>query len=381
MAPPRLYFVAGEPSGDAHAAGVLTELLAQAPGLTAAGLGGPLLAQAGMELRADLATEAVMGIFPVIKAFPRLRRLFYGVLDELERTRPDALVLVDYPGFNLRLAAQAHRLGIPIIYYISPQVWAWAKGRIRKIAKTVDLMLPILPFEAEIFRIAGMRATYVGHPLLDALKKRPSDQSLRAELRALGGSPLIGIFPGSRRHVVESLLPTFLETVRVLRDHHGWKQMHGILALAQESHREILDATPHQGLPITTVVGQSTDVMAVMDLGLTTSGTTTLEITAHNKPFVLGYRVSPIFYGLGKLLISVPHIGLVNLVAGRGVVPEHVGVRSFAAAAASDLVRLHTDSAARQTQLDGLAEVNRKLDTPGAYARAAREILDFLALD
>jgi lipid-A-disaccharide synthase len=377
MGGPSLYVVAGEPSGDAHAAGLLAELAGLRPGLRARGLGGRRLEAGGMQLRRDLASEAVMGLFPVLRALPRLRRIFHDALRELRSDPPDALLLVDYPGFNLQLARRAHGLGFPVLYYISPQVWAWRRGRIAQIRECVDLMVTILPFEADVYRDSGVHAVYAGHPMADALAAEPADPARVAALRAKGG-PLIGIFPGSRRHVVASLLPVLMDAFRRVRAHPAGKDARAVVAFAHPGHVALLRSADSRGLPVQHTAGEARAVMAAMDFALSTSGTTTLEIAAHGKPFVLGYRVSPLTYLLGRLLIAVPHIGLVNLVAGRRVVPEHVGVRSFASAMASDLITLLSDPAAREAQAAGLREVGLALHRPGSYRRAAEALLPFL---
>lgn len=373
-----LYVVAGEPSGDTHAAHVLQELRLRDPGLGLRGLGGPHMAAAGVELHHDLATDAVMGLFPVLKALPRLAGLFRATVRRLQDDPPAALLLVDYPGFNMRLAARARRLGVPVVYYISPQVWAWARWRIRRLARLVDLMLVILPFEEAVYREQGPPAVYVGHPLMDRLRRSPPDPARVAAARGSGPSPLVGIFPGSRLHVVQSLAPVFLKASAHLRRLPGTEQARFVLALAQEGFRKPALRHAPSDLPLDVQVGRPLEVMEAADLVLTSSGTTTLEVAASLTPFVIGYRVSPVLYALGRLVLSVPHIGLVNLVAGEGLVPEHVGVRSFARPCARDLNRLWTDPVARRHQVEGLRRVRDLLDAEGSYARAASALLEFL---
>lgn len=374
-----VWIVAGEPSGDTHAAHLLAALAQRAPHVSFRGYGGPKMRGAGMEVLHDLASDAIMGVFPVMAALPRIWRLFRRAVKELRERRPAALVLVDYPGFNIRLAAKAHAMGIPVVYYISPQVWAWAGWRTKKLAKICDLMLVILPFEQEMYRDTGLKTVFVGHPLMDHLRTVRHDRELIAKLRAdlPEHAPVVGLFPGSRRSVVTSLAPVFADAARALRARDGTRHARVLVACAQERFRSIIE--PHlQGLDATVLVGKPYEVMEASDLALTSSGTTTLEIAAHGTPFVLGYRVSPVMYALGRMLVSVPHIGLVNLVAQRSLVPEHVGVRSFAHAAADDLQRLWADPEAREAQITGLAEVRDKLASEGSYDRAAASIADLL---
>jgi lipid-A-disaccharide synthase len=374
---PALQFVAGEPSGDLHAAGLIEELRKRIPGVRLSGLGGPRMERAGMKLDADLASDAIMGLFPVLKALPRIRRMLALAKKRLEEERPDALVLVDYPGFNMRLAHAAHELGIPVVYYISPQVWAWGAHRVEKLARLVDLMLVILPFEEAVFRPHGIRCVFTGHPVLEHVARSPADQALITDLRSRSGAgPIIGVFPGSRRHVVRSLISQLLDAARLLRRLPGTESARFVIALAQPGFRDLVPAG--HGLALDLVDGHAIDVMRASDLCVTTSGSTTLEIAAVGRPFVIAYRPSLPLYAIARRIIRVPHIGLVNLVAGRPVVPEHVHWRSRAEPIARDLNRLWTDEPLRRAQLDGLAEVRAKLETPGAYAKAAEAIAEWM---
>jgi lipid-A-disaccharide synthase len=377
--PIALQFIAGEPSGDTHAAGLIEELRAILPDLRLFGLGGPRMAKAGMRLDADLASDAIMGLFPVIKALPHIRRMLTLATRTLEQERPDALVVVDYPGFNIRMAKAAKARGIPVIYYISPQVWAWGAHRVENLARLVDLMLVILPFEERIFADHGLETVFTGHPVLDHLDKTPPDQRFIDDLRSRrGAGPLIGVFPGSRRHVVQSLVSQLVGAATALRGMPGTAGARFVVALAQPSFRALVEPRIRD-LPMEVVDGRAPDVMRASDLCVTTSGSTTLEIAAVGRPFVLTYRPSLPLYWIGRRILRVPHIGLVNLVAGKSVVPEHVHWKSQAGPIARDLNRLWVDEAARRAQLEGLREVRAKLDTRGAYARGARAIADWLA--
>lgn len=371
-----LYFVAGEPSGDLHAAGLIEELARLVPGIAVAGLGGPRMAKAGMRLDADLASDAIMGIFPVVRALPRIRRMMALAKRKLAEERPDALVLVDYPGFNVRLAAHAKRLGIPVVYYISPQVWAWGAGRVEKLARLVDLMLVILPFEEQVFAPHGVPSTFTGHPVVDHVARTPPDEAFIRDLRSRrGDGPLVGVFPGSRRHVVRSLMPQMIDAGRRLRALPGTAGARFVVALAQPAFRGLVPGTD---LPVEVVDGRALDVMRASDLCLTTSGSTTLEIAAVGRPFVITYRPSAVLYWIGRKVVKVPHIGLVNLVAKDGVVPEHVHWRSKAAEIAADLNSLWIDEPRRRASIEALAKVRASLGAPGAYARAARRITDWI---
>lgn len=374
-----LFVVAGEPSGDRHAASVIQPLSEMHPSLKIVGFGGPHLKSAGMEVLLDLPSKAIMGIFPVIAALPSIRRWFKLATEELERRRPTAILLVDYPGFNLRLAAVAKRLGIPVIYYISPQVWAWNRRRVHKIAARVDLMLVILPFEVDAYSGLPIDVRYVGHPLMDRLAEDSIDDERVAALSSPSSKLTVALLPGSRAHVVASLLPVFARTAQVLHADCNVPDCRFLISEAREGLID-RDCLPDQfnGLDYEVVTGDAPSVMEAADVACTTSGTTTLELTGRGVPFVLAYRVSAIIWLIGKFLIRVPFIGLVNLVAKREVVPEHVGVRSGHVDLARDLGRLITDADRRDEMLKGLKEVRESLDQKGSYTRTASEISQFL---
>ena len=379
---PCLFFVAGEPSGDLHAAHLMRELAKQRPGIRFRGFGGHRMRDAGLDCLEDLPSQAIMGLFPVIAALPRIRGWFRRAVESLRNDPPDAIVLVDYPGFNLRLAARAKKLGIPVIYYISPQVWAWNRRRVKTIARVVDLMIVILPFEADFYRDSGVEVFYSGHPLVDHLASSPADPKFVDTLRDGGESPIVGVFPGSRGHVVDSLLPIFVRTARRLLDHEDFAQSLFLFAAANDDiAKRIAGLEALKSIPHRIVTSRPYEVMEASDLCLTTSGTTTLEIALHRRPMVLAYRVSRVFWLLGRLLIRVRFIGLVNLIAGRGIVREHIGTRSFHAALAADLIRIRTDREVRETLLRDLDEVRRRLETPGSYRRSAARLLEQLGIE
>lgn len=372
-----LFVVAGEPSGDRHAASVVTELLKREPHLRIAGFGGAHLRNAGMEILLDLPSRAIMGIFPVLAALPSIRRWFHLAVSELKRRRPRALLLVDYPGFNLRLAAAAKKLGIPVIYYISPQVWAWRRRRIHKIATLVDLMLVILPFEVKAYDGLPLDVRYVGHPLMDRLAEDVVDMGRVEELSSNGTT--VALFPGSRSHVVKSLLPALSRAARLL---HENAEIGPVRFLVSEAREGLIPSEVSgrlfEGLDYAVVTGEAPAVMEAADVACTTSGTTTLELTGRGVPFILAYRVSAIMWILGRLLIRVPFIGLVNLVAGREVVPEHIGVASGHNALAADIAELIRDKKKRDSMLKDLSDVRDLLDQEGSYRRTAEEIHSFL---
>ena len=361
----RLFFVAGESSGDIHGANLIRALRAQAPGILCEGLGGHAMAAAGMTLRHDLAGTAIMGFFEVVKHFPAIRRLFLETLDYLQASRPDALILIDYPGFNVRLAKAAHRAGIPVIYYISPQVWAWKKKRLKTIARCVRKMLVIFPFEEALYRQAGVDCAYVGHPLLDHL-------AAYKPVCRYAGDPLIALLPGSREQEIERHVRLMADVGRgILENYPGAR----FVAAAVNEARAAQIKRLAGDFPLDVVVGGMYDVLASARFCLVASGTATLETALFGVPMIILYKVSPPTYWLARLLVDVSHIGMVNILAGRGIVPECVQHEAVAGRVLPLALELVGDSPARETMIRELACVRAQLGGGGASVNAAQHIL------
>jgi lipid-A-disaccharide synthase len=376
----RIFAVAGEPSGDVHAAFVLQELKNSAPDVEIRGFGGKHMAAAGMHLLEDLAANAIMGLFPVIKSLPKIRQWFAKAVQDLKENRPDVVLLVDYPGFNLRLAKIAKKMGIPVIYYISPQVWAWNQKRIHKIRQVVDLMIVILPFEKSFYDKHGVEVYYPGHPLSDRLSKSPADQKTADALRSGPGRPLIGLFPGSRPHVVQSLAPEFIRCAVEMTKKPELSNSHFLIAAADERIAEMIRLVPGLNqISHDVVANRSFEIMAACDVALTTSGTTTIELAGHLKPMILAYKVSPVLLFLGRMFVKVPHIGLVNLIAEKGIIHEHIGTKKLWRELAKDLGDLALNEKRQDEIRDELKEVVARLESPGSYRRTANRILEFMA--
>mgnify|MGYP000951956987 CR=1 FL=1 len=362
---PRYFFVAGESSGDAHGAALIAALRARAPEVVCEGLGGPRMAAAGMALRHDLASEAIMGFTEVVKHLPAIRRLFHETVAHLRATRPDALVLVDYPGFNIRLARAAHALGIRVVYYIGPQVWAWKKGRIRTLAECVDKMLVIFPFEEAIYKNAGMDCVYVGHPLIERVAAfRPG--------RVFEGAPVIGILPGSRAQEIARLLGPMLETARVLRETYPGAVF--ATPCVDRARADQIRALAG-GFPLEIVPGGMYDVLHAARGVLVASGTATLEGALFHTPMALMYRVSPLTYALARALVDIEYIGIVNILAGRGVAPEFIQEKIVPTEIAATMRVLLEDTPERAAMLEAFCAIEAQLGGEGASDRAAKEIL------
>jgi lipid-A-disaccharide synthase len=370
----KLYVVAGEHSGDAHGAGLLEALSGMVPDLQIAGAGGPKMRNvAGARLTDWVEDAAVMGFWEVLKHYGWFRKRFAAMLAEICEWKPGVLLLIDYPGFNLRFA-KAVRERLPetrIVYYISPQVWAWNRGRIPGMARCLDEMMCLFPFEVELFSQAGLRTTYVGHPLVDELATEKVDVAREPNL--------VGLFPGSREREVNRLLPPMLEAVALMIK--GGKSVRFEVPAASERLAELMrsmvqEHAMEQHIRVTD--GGSHSLMQRAACAVVASGTATLEAAYFGLPYGLVYKVAWPTYWLGRMLIKVPFIGLVNIIAGRKVVQEWIQSDASAATMASALTRWldHPEQAAELSA--ELHKIAAMLGQDGAHARAAGVVADWL---
>lgn len=372
-APVQLLVVAGEASGDLHAARLVAELRRLVPGLTTFGLGGDELMATGMDAVAHSAEISVVGITEVLKILRRARQIFAEILRQVDLRRPQAALLVDFPDFNLRLARELHRRGVRVLYYISPQVWAWRRGRVKTISRVVDLMLVLFPFETGFYRDHGIEVVHVGHPLVDEVPHLPNVWEREAETK---GPYRLALLPGSRRSEVEVLLPAMLAAVRRLADE---LPVEASLIQAPTVPRELLEEPIElSGLPVRLVSADRFAAIADSHLALCASGTATLEVGLLGTPMLVLYRVAFLSSLLGRLLVRLPYFSLVNLVLGRRVVPELLQAEVNPERIAGEALRLLTEAAPREAMRAGLAELRTRLGEGGASARAAREIAAFL---
>jgi lipid-A-disaccharide synthase len=378
-----LLVVAGEASGDLHGARLLAELRRLVPGLRAFGLGGAELRAAGLDAVADSSEVAVVGVVEVLKVLPRVRQVFAALLAEVDRRRPCAAVLIDFPDFNLRLAGRLARRGIPVIYYISPQVWAWRRGRVRTIARRVDEMLVLFPFEVEFYRRSGVRAVHVGHPLVDEVPRLPSawDRELAA------GEPYrLALLPGSRRSEVEALLPAMLAgAARVAAELPVAVTLIRAPGIPEALLAEHVAAFQRRAagdrveLPVRVESEDRFGAIADSHLALCASGTATLEVGLLGTPMIVLYRLARWSYLLARMLVRLPNFAMVNLVLGREVVPELLQGEAEPERIGAEALRLLGDREARARVRAGLAELRPRLGEGGASARAARQVAEVLA--
>jgi lipid-A-disaccharide synthase len=361
--------IAGETSGDLHAAAVAAELKRLRPGIRVSGIGGDRMERAGVQLIERSDRLAVMGFVEVLRHVPRHYALLRSLRDRLRSGNVAAIMLVDYPGFNMKVAKSARAAGVPVLYYITPQVWAWGAGRLAAIAHTVTKAAVILPFEEALLRQHGVDATFVGHPLLDRAQSLPSRDEARRTLGLRTDAPVLALFPGSRRQEIERHLDTFVEVGREMR-----RRRPDLQIIVSGAPSIELDAAR---CPFPVARGASFPVLRAADAAMCKSGTTTLEAAVAGCPLVVAYRTSRWTYAIARRLVRIPHIGLVNVVAGREVAREFVQDALRPAAVADALIPLlDPASPERALTLTGLAEVRSRLGTPGAAARVAQMAAD-----
>jgi lipid-A-disaccharide synthase len=368
----RIFLSAGEPSGDLHAANLVRELRRRGP-LEACGLGGARLKADGCELVREMSELAVMGFFPVLAKLPEFFRLLAQVKRELDQRRPDAVILVDFPGFNWHVARAAKERGIPVFYYGLPQLWAWAPWRVRKVQKYVDHALCKLPFEEAWFRERGCNATYVGHPYFDELREQRPDQAFLDSLRGTGNR-LVTLLPGSRTHEVRYNLPLLLKAAAQVR--REVRDVRVAIASYNERQaaraRELVAAGP---VPADVFVSRTPELIAAAECCLACSGSVSLELLYHAKPSVIVYRVAWLTYQIVRPLIRVPHISLVNLLSRELLFPEFPTWRDCSAEIARHAIGWLTEEARRQRLIGQLAALRDEVAAGGASAAAADYIV------
>jgi len=375
--PDEILIVAGEASADLHAARALEELGKLRPGVRAFGVGGPRLRAAGLEALAPAEDISVMGLAEVLPRIPRI----LGILRMLARTaaerRPKVALLVDLPDFNLRLAAKLKKLGIPVVYYVSPTIWAWRRGRAKKIAKVVDRMLCILPFEERFYEGTGVSARFVGHPLAE----RPSPgtpERYREELGLSLARTTVALVPGSRPSELRRIFPAMLEAAERIRAVRPDVQF--VVPVAPTLDRADVEPylAAHRTVDVKLVEGRAEAVVGASDAALVKSGTSTLEAALMLRPMVVVYKLSWLTYFVARLLVRIAHFALVNILAGRSLVPELLQGEASPERMAMEIERLLGDRAARDAQLAGLREVRASLGEPGAPRRVAEEVAAFM---
>jgi lipid-A-disaccharide synthase len=361
----------GEASGDLYAGALAAALRARVPSVEIMGFGGQSLQAAGATLTGSFSGLTVNGLAEIVSVVPRLWQMYRRLVDEARVHRPDVFVAIDFSGFNFRLATALRRLGIPIVYYVSPQVWAWRRRRIQTMKQFVDKVLVIFPFEAALYEQAGVPVEFVGHPLIDLARPSRPRAAFLSELRLRPDAPTIALLPGSRPNELRRIAPNLAAAVPHIRARVPGAQF--IVARAPQLHDEAF-APFGDGIPV--VERRTDDVLAASDVVVTASGTATVQTALHQKPMVVVYALSPLTYVLGKPFVTVDMYAMVNLVAGSRIVPELIQANFTPERVADETIALLTDNDRYTKTRDALRVVCERLGGPGASGRAAAAILE-----
>jgi lipid-A-disaccharide synthase len=369
--------VAGEASGDLHGSSLIREALVLDPKLQFFGICGPRMVEAGAEALVDSAEMAVVGLVEIIAHFGTIRRAWKTLTRVLRQEPPELLILIDYPDFNLLLARVAKKSRVPVLYYISPQVWAWRAGRVHTIARLVNHMAVVFPFEVPFYQHAGLPVTFVGHPLVDQVGSDLSVTDARSSLGLDPGRRTIGLFPGSRRSEVSRHLPVILDTARILSQRYPDLQF--VLPLSPTlTSDDISPFLETADVPVTVTRSLIYDVMRACDAIASVSGTVTLEVALMEVPMVIIYRVAPLTYLVGKRLVRVDHVGLCNIVLGERAVPELLQAEAEPSRIASEISRFLDDEGYSREVRERLSRVRVKLGSGGGSAKVAQLALTML---
>ncbi len=370
----RVMLSCGEASGDLYAGALVEAMRARDPRLDVFGLGGDRFRSAGARLIGDFHSLSVTGLVEALRVLPDSYSMYRRLVDAARRDRPDVLVLIDYPDFNFRLMAAVRRLGVPIVYYVSPQLWAWRASRLQTMKALVDRVIPIFPFEEAMYRDEGMDVRFVGHPLIDLIQPRETREVLIQKLDLDRTRPIVALLPGSRQNELQRLVPVLAAAVPRIASSVVGTQF--VVARAPRLPDSFFAPFQGVGAPVRVVEGQTDDVLAASDAVVTASGTATVQAALHDKPMVVVYRLSPVTYKLGKPLVRVPMYSMVNLVAGERVVEELIQEACTPEAVSREAVALLTDADRVAEMKEQLAIVRQRLGGSGASGRAADAVLE-----
>ncbi len=373
----KVMIMAGEASGDLHGANLVREISRQDQSIAFYGVGSRNMENAGVRLLADASEISVVGATEVLTHLRPLCRVFNRLQQFLAEERPNLLILIDFPDFNIMLGKKAKKLGIPVLYYISPQVWAWRKGRIKTIAALVKAIIVIFPFEVALYKNAGADVRFVGHPLTDVVKSASTQAEAKARLGLAAEKRTIAILPGSRTREITHLLPDMLKAAGILNKR--FPDLQFILPVAPTLSRDFIKPFLSQSpAPVTLVDGNVYEVLRASDAALVTSGTATLETGLMAVPMVIVYRISALSYLIGKMIVDVDHIGLVNIVAGMRLVPELVQKESTPQNMADAMARFLDDPSYYEEVKTQLSGIRSRLGDEGASSRVASVVLEIL---
>jgi lipid-A-disaccharide synthase len=372
----RVMISCGEASGDLYAGALIRAMREIDPQLTAFGFGGGRMEAAGARLIGDYRGFSVTGLVEALRVVPKSWRMLRKLRDAAARDKPDVFVAIDFPDFNFRLLPAMRKLGIPIVYYVSPQLWAWRPNRIDTIKQFVDKMLVIFPFEAPLYQTAGVPVEFVGHPLVDLAVPERDRKTVLSSAGLNVDAPTIALLPGSRPNELRQILPTLVEAaVTIARERSGVQFVVARAPALADDLFAPLATLKSAGVSHAMIEGAADDVLAAVDVVVTASGTATVQTALHGRPMVIVYRLSPLTFALGRAFVRVHTYGMVNLVAGRPVVPELIQESFTAANVAREASALLADARAVTDMRRALAEVRARLGAPGASARAAKAVL------
>ncbi len=374
----KILIVAGDPSGDPHGAALIRELKQIFPQLTTYGIGGPLMLQEGLRAYYNLSALRVHGLVELIPHLPRLYKILWHLRDSLTEEQPDLAIFVDYPGFNLKLAAYVKQQKIPVVWFSSPQVWAWREGRIHQIAKVVDKMFVLFPFEEEIYRKIGMDVSFVGHPRIEDTVTPEQIAHFKKKYQLEQEKTIIVLAIGSRPDEIKRHLPIVLETLSLLKIQGI--QARYIMPVAENLDLPQIEALLSQSaLPVLAFQGSFLESIHAADLAIVASGTATLQTGLALTPFIIIYKVSPLTYWIAKRLAHIPYLGMVNILAQRLIVPELLQNELIPQNLADETLRLLQDSSYAQQMIEDLRSIRSQLGKPGAYQRTAQAIEEFFS--
>ncbi len=376
----RIMIVTGEASGDLHGANLIAAVKALNADISFFGVGGRKMAAAGCRILIPGDELSVMGIAEIVGHFPFIWRSFQRLKGELSsQEKPAALVLIDFPDFNLRLARKAKNAGVPVLYYVSPQVWAWRRGRVKQIARVVDSLAAIFPFEPAYYENLAIQVKYVGHPLLDEFAAHGDLVNMRQKLQIPAGKKLVGLFPGSRRNELHYMLQTLAEAADLILA--GRPNVHFLVPIADTLKKEEIQAKFPPALPISFVeAGDASiyDVAGSCDAILSVSGTVTLQIALAGTPMAILYKMAPFSYAIAKRLVRVAHIGLPNIVAGSRIVPEFIQDQATPQALADEVLHVLNDGNYAESMREALRRLQAGLGAPGCSTRVAEMLIDMV---
>lgn len=373
----RILIIAGEASGDRHAADLVRALKHRHPGLQFVGIGGDQMKRAGVELRFHISQLAFLGFSEIVRHLPFIFKVQRTLQALLQETSPQAVILVDYPGFNLRVARMAHNQNVPVVYYICPQLWAWGERRVKKMRQFVDLPLVIFDFEVDFFARHGITAHFVGHPLVDQIRVSEDEATFRKKYDLPSRPPILGLFPGSRVMEIRKLLPVMFASLDLWHKKSGRKVTPAV-AMADHVPPEVYQQLAANRRDVVLIPSDTHSLMHYSKLALVASGTATLELGYLQTPMIVMYAVSPLTYLIGRRLVRINQIALANIVLGENVVPELIQHRVTPENVVALLDMYFSDSTYYARVKEKLGGIKKKLGPPGASERAANKILEFL---